>query len=171
MRKKLIYICSPCRGDVEKNIRKAQEYCREAVQLFPDVIPIAPHVYFTQFLNELEPAERVEGMEMGIALLDMCSEIWVYGMENPSEGMKAEIRHAHENGITIRDAADVYKATELPEEALGDALLVLPSHTGTLSGVAAIESTTVRISGEVIVELAQELKRNRGKDLTVEATS
>lgn len=102
---------------------------------------------------------------------DLCSEIWVYGMKNPSEGMKAEIQHAQENGITIRDAADVYKATELPEEALGDALLVLPSHAGSLNGVAAIESTTVRISGEVIMELAQELKRNRGKDLTVEATS
>ena len=84
MRKRLVYICSPCRGEVEKNIIKAQGYCREAVELFPDVIPIAPHVYFTQFLNELEPAERAEGMEMGIALLDMCSEIWVYGMDNPT---------------------------------------------------------------------------------------
>lgn len=96
MRKKLVYICSPCRGEVEKNIIKAQGYCREAVELFPDVIPIAPHVYFTQFLNELEPAERAEGMEMGIALLDMCSEIWVYGMDNPSEGMKAEIEYVLE---------------------------------------------------------------------------
>ena len=45
MRKKLVYICSPCRGDVEKNIEKAQRYCREAVELWDDVIPIAPHVY------------------------------------------------------------------------------------------------------------------------------
>lgn len=169
MRKKLVYICSPCRGEVEKNIAKAQGYCREAVELFPDVIPIAPHVYFTQFLNELEPAERAEGMEMGIALLDMCSEIWVYGMDNPSEGMKAEIEYAKEHGITIRDAADIYTATELPDEELGDALLVLPSHVGNLNGVAAIESTTVRISGEVIMELAQELRRHRGHDVTVEA--
>ena len=169
MRKKLVYICSPCRGEVEKNIIKAQGYCREASELFPDVIPIAPHVYFTQFLNELEPAERAEGMEMGIALLDMCAEIWVYGIENPSEGMKAEIEYAKEHGITIRDAADVYKATELPEEELGDALLVLPSHTGNLNGLAAIESTTVRISGEVIMELAQELRKHRGHDITVEA--
>ena len=28
---KLAYICSPCRGDYEKNIIKAQEYCREAM--------------------------------------------------------------------------------------------------------------------------------------------
>lgn len=169
MRKKLVYICSPCRGEVEKNIIKAQGYCREAVELFPDVIPIAPHVYFTQFLNERELAERAEGMEMGIALLDLCSEIWVYGIENPSEGMKAEIEYAKEHGITIRDAADVYKATELPDEELGDALLVLPSHVGNMNGIAAIESTTVRISGEVVMELAQELRKHRGHDVTVEA--
>ena len=29
MRKKLVYICSPCRGDVEKNIEKAQRYCEQ----------------------------------------------------------------------------------------------------------------------------------------------
>lgn len=52
MRKRLVYICSPCRGDIEKNIEKAQRYCREAVELWDDVIPIAPHVYFTQFLDD-----------------------------------------------------------------------------------------------------------------------
>lgn len=26
MRKRLVYICSPCRGDIEKNIEKAQRY-------------------------------------------------------------------------------------------------------------------------------------------------
>ena len=26
MRKKLVYICSPCRGDIEKNIEKALMY-------------------------------------------------------------------------------------------------------------------------------------------------
>ena len=31
MRNRLIYICSPLRGDIEKNIQKAQGYCREAV--------------------------------------------------------------------------------------------------------------------------------------------
>ena len=42
MRKRFIYICSPCRGDMEKNITKAQGYCREAAELWPDVVPIAP---------------------------------------------------------------------------------------------------------------------------------
>ena len=66
MRKKLVYICSPCRGDIEKNIEKAQYYCREAVELWDDVIPIAPHVYFTQFLDDTKPEERTAGMDMGL---------------------------------------------------------------------------------------------------------
>lgn len=153
---------------MEKNIIKAQNYCREAVELYPDVVPIAPHVYCTQFLDDTNPDERAVGMEMGIALLDMCDELWVYGIENPSEGMQQEIEYATEHGITIRDAAEIYKATELPEEQLGDALIVLPSHTGNLNGIAAIESTTVRISGEVVMEMAKELRKHRGRDVTVE---
>ena len=94
MRKKLVYICSPCRGDLEKNIEKAQHYCREAVELWDDVIPIAPHVYFTQFLDDTKPEERTAGMDMGLSLLAMCDELWVYGIENPSEGMRNEIKYA-----------------------------------------------------------------------------
>lgn len=74
MRKRLIYICSPLRGDIEKNIQKAQGYCREAVDLWPDVIPIAPHVYCTQFLDDTIPQEREAGMELGIALLPPPSQ-------------------------------------------------------------------------------------------------
>ncbi len=168
MKKRFIYICSPCRGDIEKNIIKAQGYCREAMNLWPDVVPIAPHVYCTQFLDDTVPEERAAGMDMGLSLLDMCDEIWVYGLDNPSEGMAREIEYAKENGIPIRDAAEIFKGTATQEtKPIGDALLQLPSQIGSLNGVAAIESTTVRISGEVIVELAQQLRRNRGKDLTV----
>lgn len=178
MRKRFIYICSPCRGDVDKNIQKAQGYCREAVELFPDVVPIAPHVYCTQFLNDEIPEERAAGMDMGLALLDMCDEIWVYGLDNPSTGMAREIEYAKENGIPVRDVAEVYRDNSQPQRGktgenwddLGDVLLQLPSHAGSLNGVAAIESTTVRIDGELITELAKQLRRNRGQDLTVEAS-
>ena len=175
MRKKFVYICSPCRGDYENNIKYAKFYCSQIMKECPDVIPIAPHVYFTQFLDDKKPTERSLGMEAGLALLDMCDEIWVYGLQNPSEGMQAEIDYALKNGIKIRDGYDLEydlsAETKRAEEELGDALLVLPSHVGRLNGVAAIESTTVRISGEVITELAQALKRNRGSDITVEATN
>lgn len=152
MRKKLVYICSPCRGDIEKNIEKAQRYCREAVELWDDVIPITPHVYFTQFLDDTKQEERAAGIDMGLSLLAMCDELWVYGIENPSEGMRSEIEYAKQHQIPIRDA-----------------LIVLPSHVGHLNGVAAIESTTVRINGEMILDLAIELRRHPGHDITLEA--
>ena len=103
MSKKLVYICSPCRGDYEKNIREARGYCQVVIKNYPDVIPIAPHIYFTQFLDDTNPTERSLGMEAGLALLDMCDEIWVYGLNNPSKGMQAEIDYALKNGIKIRD--------------------------------------------------------------------
>lgn len=174
MRKRFIYICSPCRGDMEKNIIKAQGYCREVADRWPDVVPIAPHVYCTQFTDDTIPAERELGMELGIAMLDMCDELWVYGIENPSEGMRREIEYAKANGIPVRDAAEVYQSADAAAgggDELGDALITLPSHVGNFNGVAAIESTTVRISGEVIMELAKQLRRNPGKDMAVEATT
>lgn len=40
-------------------------------------------------------------------------EVWVYGIQNPSEGMKAEIKLAQKIGIPVMDAAEVYqRATE-----------------------------------------------------------
>ncbi|KLU66731.1 hypothetical protein DEAC_c13990 [Desulfosporosinus acididurans] len=104
-KKQLVYICSPLRGDIERNIIKAQGYCRDAINY--NVVPIAPHVYFTQFLNDLIPKEREIGMELGIELLKKCDEVWVFGLQNPSEGMKAEIELANELGIPVRDIADI----------------------------------------------------------------
>ena len=108
-RSRLVYICSRYKDDPDRNVQKAQEYCREALELWPDVLPLAPHVYFTQFLDDSEPRERALGLAAGISLLDICDELWVYGMENPSEGMAAEIAYAKEHGIPIIDAAELYR--------------------------------------------------------------
>lgn len=173
MSKKFVYICSPCRGDYVQNIQKARVYCRTVMTYFPDVIPIAPHIYFTQFLDDEKQNERSLGMEAGLALLDMCDEIWVFGLDNPSEGMKAEIDYAHANGIPLRSGAFIEnigdKVPELTEEDLGDALIAFPSHSDDYGGVEIIKDTTVRISGEVVLELAKSLRRNKGHDITVEA--
>ncbi len=49
MRKK-VFICSPFRGDMEGNARKAAAYSRMACE--EGHLPIAPHLLFPQFLNE-----------------------------------------------------------------------------------------------------------------------
>jgi hypothetical protein len=86
--------------------------------------------------------------------------------------MKAEIEYAQANEIPIRDAADVYKLRKeldtLTESVLGDVLLKLPGHASSLNGVAVRESTSVCLSGDLIEQLAKELRRNRGNDLIVD---
>ena len=96
---KLTYICSPCRGDYEKNIIKAQEYCREAMN--DGLLPIAPHVYFTQFVDDSNPEERKLGLRCGLQLLRYCQLIRVYGCE-VSAGMYDEIQLAGVLDIEIQ---------------------------------------------------------------------
>ncbi|MCC8049579.1 MAG: hypothetical protein LIP10_02835 [Clostridiales bacterium] len=167
MRKKLVYICSPCRGDMEKNITRAQGYCREVADLWPDVIPIAPHVYCTQFYDESMPEERAAGMEIGLALLNICDEIWVYGMANPSEGMVREIDFAKEHGIPIRDAATLYTAKQEGEPQTGElhAKLELIS-----TGPDSDEVPEVHMDAPFLAEVIKYLRRNPGRNfvLTIE---
>lgn len=164
--KKLVYICSPLRGDILKNLTNAAGYCREVVEKWPEVIPIAPHLYFTQFLNDNRPNERSLGMEMGLELLDMCEELWVYGMDNPSEGMKAELEYAKENGITIRDGFELRKEIGQPwEDKLGDAVVWLPVDSDNYDDVEVIKTTAVRISGELVLEMAKSLRQHRGQNI------
>ena len=108
-RKNLIYICSPLRGNYHANILIARQYCRDVIRLRSDAIPIAPHVFFTQFLDDEKPKERELGMDMGLVLLEKCSEVWVFGIDQPSEGMMREIRYARELGIPVYDALEMYK--------------------------------------------------------------
>ncbi|MHB1654399.1 MAG: DUF7768 domain-containing protein [Desulfitobacteriaceae bacterium] len=92
---KVVYICSPLRGDIERNIRKAQGYCRFAVT--QGVVPLAPHMIFTQLLDDEIPEERAQGLLMGLELLKHCSEVYVFG-HRVSDGMQSEINAANQLG-------------------------------------------------------------------------
>ena len=100
-----IYVCSPYRDKsqecVEKNIRNAQRYCGAVINSVPEALQIAPHIYFTQFMDDDEEDERAQALELGKYLLAECKEIWVFG-ERVSEGMAAEITEAGRLGIPIR---------------------------------------------------------------------
>lgn len=96
---KLVYICSPLKGDIEPNRAKARIYCRFAFN--KGYLPVAPHIYFTQFLNEHNKEERVAGLEYGLEIVRQCKQLWVFG-ERISEGMKAEIALAKELRLPIR---------------------------------------------------------------------
>ena len=83
------YICSPYRDNPRVNVMRARQYCKFAV--IKGRIPIAPHLYFPQFMSE--EREREKAMSMNFELLKLCGEVWVFG-DKITEGMKAELAHA-----------------------------------------------------------------------------
>jgi hypothetical protein len=97
---KKVFICSALRGDVAENIKKAKEYCLWAMLNY-GVLPIAPHIYFTQFLNDNKSAERELGIDAGIVLLKTCSELWYFG-DRVTRGMVKEINVAKSLGIKVK---------------------------------------------------------------------
>lgn len=95
----IVYICSPYSGDVERNTENARRYSRFAVD--QHCLPITPHIYFTQFMNDEIPEERETALFMNWVLMSKCAELWVFG-EVISTGMKAEINHAKRKHMKIR---------------------------------------------------------------------
>lgn len=81
---KKVYICSPCRGDYENNIQRAKEFSRAAVER--GCIPVTPHIYLTQFMDDTVPAERELGLSIGRELVLMCDELWAFGLDCPTAG-------------------------------------------------------------------------------------
>ncbi len=95
---KLVYICSPLKGDIETNIRRANRYCHFAT--WEAVVPLAPHCIFTQYLDDNVEAERAVGRYLGLELLKRCDELWCFG-DKISEGMKAELTLAKKMQIPV----------------------------------------------------------------------
>ena len=95
----MIYVCSPYRGDVAVNTEFAKRCCSEVIRA--GKTPFAPHLFFTQFLDDNIPDERERGISCGLEVLSLCSEIWVFG-EKITEGMLAEIDYAEQYGIVVK---------------------------------------------------------------------
>ena len=95
----IVFICSPYADDPLNNERRAIRYCRFAVR--QGYIPIAPHIYFTRFLDDRNPADRVLGLFMGQVMLTKCVELWVFG-DRITLGMEREIAKAGERAMPIR---------------------------------------------------------------------
>lgn len=93
-----VYICSPYRGMPYVNTAMAKEYCRYAFE--QGFLPIAPHLYFPQFMDDNNPPERDVALQMGLSLMTDCKEVWVFG-DTVSEGMKLEIEYANRNNKKI----------------------------------------------------------------------
>lgn len=96
----IVYICSPYARDTVRNILAAQKYCRYAVN--NGYLPFAAHLFFPQFLNDDNPAERSLGLSFGNVFMDKSSQIWIFSDGEYSAGMQAEYDRAVKKGYRIR---------------------------------------------------------------------
>jgi len=83
----------------EMNKEVAGLYCKYAISLGYNVH--APHLFYTNFLNDELISERDAGIALGIDMLRRCDELWVCG-PTISSGMEKEIQKAHELNIPIK---------------------------------------------------------------------
>lgn len=104
-----IFVCSPyrpastdpavARSQLDANMERVKLACRMLAKL--GYLPLAPHLYFTQFLKDSDAGERVEGMTLGLEWLAQADEVWTFG-EEITEGMSKEIAAAKEMGKPVR---------------------------------------------------------------------
>lgn len=173
---KKVYICSPCRGDYENNIQRAKEFSRAAVEC--GCIPVTPHIYLTQFMDDTIPAERELGLSIGRELVLMCDELWAFGLDCPTAGMAAEIELARERGIPVHngyeritgtggETADDGQKDEKPE--IGSVTLHLPAFKAMAVCNQHLDHgpITVKLDGGIILDLAERLKDNPGSRLEI----
>lgn len=95
-----IYVCSALRGDVDENIRKARGFCEYVAREY-QAIPIAPHIYLTQFLDDENAEDREFGLKAGLSLLSECDELWYFG-DQVTRGMADEICYALGHDIPVK---------------------------------------------------------------------
>lgn len=106
--KKTVYICSPLRpvstdpilraNELIDNLKLAKDACTFAA--LRDCDPVAPHLFYPQFLNDDDEVERALGMELGLKALRSCDELWIIS-PRISSGMSAEIKEAQQCGIPV----------------------------------------------------------------------
>jgi len=108
---KKIYICAPVKGDqnspevIKCNLALASFYSKFVYE--QGHFPMCPHIYIEAIsgLNEgKNPSDREKALELGLEMLLMCDELWVFGrrLGNESFGMKKEIEIAHNKMMPVR---------------------------------------------------------------------
>ena len=73
-------------------------------------MPIAPHLYFTQFMDDNNPTQREKALEFNKVLIDFCDELAVFG-DHISSGMAEEIKYASSTGKLIVNMMEVSNET------------------------------------------------------------
>lgn len=128
---KRIYVASPYAGDVEQNTEFAKQACHHVMEQGHAFF--APHLLYPSILDDRQPHQRQAGLDMGLAMLSVCDELWCYG-DRISHGMMLEIEQAvrlgiptrrvlmQENGFVIGNARNAQQA-EAPPQAMAVGML------------------------------------------------
>lgn len=90
----LVFVCSPYRGNKQRNVAYAISCCEYEMAL--GNTPFAPHLLYTRIV-----ADDDTGINHGLEVLARCDELHVWG-DKVSDGMKIEIEYADTAGIPIR---------------------------------------------------------------------
>ena len=99
----ITYICSPYSGQTEQETNRNIVY---AVHLMGEAIkagdvPVVPHLYLPNALDDRIETERMKAMEIGIRLLCQCRRMIVGLRFGISDGMHEEILAAVDAGMPI----------------------------------------------------------------------
>lgn len=99
-----VFICSPLRSDTEQHIEGNKQIALAMCRLAANkgLAPFAPHLFYTQFLDDNIEQERNIGIESGISFMHACDLIWVLNTKL-TEGMRSEI------GVWIKTRLEMMK--------------------------------------------------------------
>ncbi len=97
---KRIYIAHPYASAPEANTSAMLGICRR-IALAGDM-PLAPALYFPNFLDDTDNTEREIGLILALRLLDICDEVWYYGPSKNSFAL-AEKVYAVSKNIKVID--------------------------------------------------------------------
>lgn len=135
--KPLIYVCAAYSGTDDYNrILKFGQYV-----VNKGYIPIIPHTMLHGVIDNANPRQRADGLEVARQLLKMCDAVWVFGREkSASEGMTAEIKLAGDFGIPVRyiDVTAVWGADEQTQAQI-KCIRFYENTYGTVNGAIADE--------------------------------
>jgi hypothetical protein len=103
---KLVYIAHPLSGDIAANLARAKRWLRWVLDLELPIAPIAPWIDIVEAWNQTGEHEdaylRWRGLEMDLAVVERCDEIWLCG-GRVSTGMELERQHALTHHVRVND--------------------------------------------------------------------
>ncbi|GLU29443.1 hypothetical protein [Brucella sp. NBRC 12950] len=95
----LVIIETPYSGDVEANTTYARVCLLDSLRR--GEAPIASHLLHTQVLDDIQPDERLVGIEAGLAWYRVATKCVVYTDRGISAGIKMGIDRAEQHGVPV----------------------------------------------------------------------